>query len=1581
MKSSHLQPLNPFPGLRPFRSDEHHLFFGREDQTAALLQLLRTNRFLAVVGTSGSGKSSLVRAGMIAELYGGTMTQAGSTWEVMILRPGGSPIENLARAMVEADLYDVEDASSLPRLRATLSRSRYGLVEAMKQSEVIEPGTNLLVVVDQFEELFRFRQSGIESEETATAFVNLLLTATQQSECPIYVAITMRSDYLGDCSEIPGLAEAVNDGEYLIPRLMRDQKRDAIEKPIGVGGAKISPLLVQRLLNDVGDDPDQLPVLQHALMRMWEVWSDGSDHNRPLSLSDFEATGGLASALSNHADEIYDALPTDAHRAACEKIFKTLTEKGEDNRGIRRPTRLSQLQAIAGADLDCVTTVLDAFRQSGVTFLMPGMDVELNERTVIDLSHESLMRGWQRLRSWVEEEAQSARIFRRVLDTARLWNDGKAGLFRDPDLQIALSWREEEQPNADWAEQYGGDFETAIGFLDASHAEVESERQAKELARQRELQQAQRLAETERQRATDQARAAVRLRWMVRGLGLVAMVAIMATVFAWLARQEARRNADTALQAQQDTERALKEAEAAETLAKVNEAEAERQKAAALLAEQRSREYRYATDIELAARMVNDKTANAAQLSDRLADFDPTMNKSLVATDDMRGFEWYYLKKLVDSRSSVFSGFNKPVIAAAMTSEGVLITLDDEAQVRRFDAGTKQERGAPTDLKKGRNIVAKTLSPDGQRVAIAVGNEVQIFDAVSGEQIGRSIPTQVRGGLIFSPDSRMLITMDTSIGWWDAATCKPIAVQDFQLTTFGNLLQPLSTSADGLTLAVGGQGTYRSAFSVFKLDPRTREITRLLDKTGGQGTKRAMAISPDGETVAISLYFQGGIYVYETATGKLLQSLPSAHSSAISAIAFAEDSTQMVTASLDGTIKLWNDYHKLDPDEANTFIGHAEEVNLLTILPGDKQLLSASSDKTVRVWNLGQSKTELHKKLAGAMGSPRASFSADGTLIATPGGLTGSTAGNRLRIWDATTGQPAMEFPEGSRTDLSADSVAFSPDGRLLAAGFGGIQDVSYIELWDIERRERIAVLPGSTAIPGFTTDENSGSIPGLAFSPDGKHLVAAFGSMNLMSRGDTGNFPLLVYDVATRQVVRRLEGHRNFCMAVAFSRDGSRMASASQDGTARIWDTATWRELQVLDNPDTASEAGQRRVYDVAFSPNGALLAMASAEGNVILFDVASGDVLQKLRGHSNEVQGVAFAPDGLTLASGSRDGTIRLWNTATWRELLRLEPEKGFTPYSISFSPSGDRLLASAYGTGGTLLWSIPRNGSTSGTTSDELAKLLDSNIDFRHRIRLLSDDLQLHEPLAILAQREPNRAEVNASLAATRAHWHAERSEWGQAVEQFDRLKLLSPEAPQDWLRTPGLLRLATALFHEGRSADAASLLIGGEARRAEDGNGTRSDSFGFVYDPSAKPAKLTQVFRGSPAWNGGLRVGDTLLKINDVAMTSENRAKYQDAMQNPVEGKLSITFQHSGNHLPETAEIMKASYIQDDLTVELIENLLAAIDKKLAEPANDPVCWSCGPNSLVSRRIMSDRSPITPPRWPHFQIDRKTKPPPT
>jgi len=508
---------NPFPGLRCFLSEEDYLFFGRHEQIEDLLRRLRTNRLVAVVGTSGSGKSSLVRAGLLPAVLGGGMAQAGSAWDIAVLRPGGSTLAQLARALCAAGLYDADAEDALFHLHATLSRSRNGLLEAVRQSQGSavrgqESGSKLLLVVDQFEELFRFHRASATSQEEAIGFVNLLLHATQQAEQNVYVVLTMRSDFLGECSQFLGLAEAVNDGEFLIPRMTRDQIQEAIEGPIRVRGAAIAPRLLFRLLNDVQDSQDQLPVLQHALMRTWDLWQRSQQNGVvALDLEHYEATGGMREALSRHADEIFAALPSDPHRAAAARLFKALTERGPDGRGIRRPTRLGQLAGIAAVDGPIVHQVVEAYRVPGVTFLMPPVTSALDETAVIDISHESLMRVWGRLRGWVEEEAQSARIYRRLHETAGLHAEKRAGLYHDPDLQIARSWREVSGPNAAWADQYGGGFAEAMAFLDTSRAAAERAEQEREAARQGELERARQLSEHRRQRLHSLAQRLLRL--------------------------------------------------------------------------------------------------------------------------------------------------------------------------------------------------------------------------------------------------------------------------------------------------------------------------------------------------------------------------------------------------------------------------------------------------------------------------------------------------------------------------------------------------------------------------------------------------------------------------------------------------------------------------------------------------------------------------------------------------------------------------------------------------------------------------------------------------------------------------------------------------------------------------------------------------------------------------------------------------------------------------------------------------------------------------------------------------------------
>ena len=1553
-------PTNPFPGLRPFRSDEHHLFFGREEQTGALLQLLRTNRFLAVVGTSGSGKSSLVRAGMIAALYGGTMTQAGSNWEVMILRPGGSPIENLARAFVESDLYDPADPSTLPRLLATLNRSRFGLVEAMKQSAVFEPDTNLLVVVDQFEELFRFRQQNVDSEETAAAFVNLLLTAGVQMECPIYVTITMRSDYLGDCSEIPGLAEAVNDGEYLIPRLLRDQKRDAIEKPIGVCGAKISPMLVQRLLNDVGDDPDQLPVLQHALMRMWDAWSTGGDRDRPIDFADFEATGGLGAALSNHADEIYDSLPHDRHRTACEKIFKTLTVKGDDNRGIRRPTRLAQLQAIADSDRDTVTTVLDAFRGSGVTFLMPGAEVRLDDRTVLDLSHESLMRGWQRLRMWVEDEAQSARIFRRLLDTARLWSDGKAGLFRDPDLQIALTWREQVAPNTEWAEQYGGHLKTAISFLETSNAEAEAERQAREAARQRELEQARQLAEAQQLRLEQQQRAARRLRVMIAGLAAVALIAGVACALALFANQraitlaaaarqneerarqneeKAKQNATRAEESQQETASALAVVASQKAQVEGSLSKAETAERLARASEETGRKLLYTTDMRLAPFVWRDDRTTAEQLRVLLAKHIP--DRTAVASkdaagapqkSDLRGFEWYYYQHLLQESSAVFSGHGGAVVDGAFTADGTLLTLDENGQLRRWDLSSQAEDLASRrDLPGGPGDQVRVLSPDGRLAAQAEGNKVHVFDpSTGGETIQIDSANTRARHMVLSGDGDRLVIVDDRIRWCSARGGEVIAAVNQSF----DRIEGLALSADGLTLAVTGHGETGRMASVFRLDAASKTVTLLAKDFGAGGTLRASALSPNGERIAVGAKLSGSLFVFDTATGSAIAAHGSAHASPIAAMAFSRDGMKMATADAEGTIKIWAEPQKLNSKSTAllTLKGHRGPINRVGFSIDGKRLITTSGDKTARVWDLdnaGAAITPLERSESSVV----VRFSPDGQLI-------GSADGSRLHLWDAATGRLVRELSAGDKGRVC--SVAFSPtDNRLLAAGYGGEAGVSHVALWDIDAGTELARLPGATDLDNFQVTSENGPVGALEFSPDGQYLVAGFGSKNMLV-GASIPTPVKAWEVATRRLVRHLNGHTNYCVSLDFSRDGTLLASGSRDGTAILWSTATWKATRTLRNSDANAlfpQGGRRGMVEgVAFSPDGKTLAMASREANVQLWDVATGKLLEALKGHSSAVLAVVFSPDGRTLASGGTDQTVRLWNVETRRELMQLNPgdaELGQIQ-SLAFSPDGQQLLA---GGSRTACWSTaPIVWNDTGRAAAELRDLLQSNADFQSRIRMSSENLRLHEGLAKLDAKDKR---VRAALAATQANWHASRKAWPEAVLAFDRLVAADPTSPDGWLRTPGLLRLATALVHENRPREAAALLTGGARRRAADGLPPAVDrvSVGTVRSTALGQVRVVELLIGSPAARSDLLPGDVILKVDDTELTRASLPKLGELLDGEAGTKVRLTVRHSGSEKPAVIELTRERFVNDPATGELLYPLREAVKERLDKAPRD------------------------------------------
>jgi WD40 repeat protein len=466
---------NPYPGLRPFDQDDSALFFGRVQHVSDLLGRLTNNKFLAVVGVSGSGKSSLVRAGLIPVLRQGFLTSAGEHWRTILLRPGKAPLKALGTALGES-FGKACDAENL------LQDTCGGLLEMANRFLGLRE--NLLVVVDQFEEIFRYKHltqndspdERISAVAEASAFVSLILNALANDR--FHAIITMRSDYLGDCAQFHGLPEEINKGQYLIPRLSAEEQREIIVRPIWARQTKISELLVQRLLDDVGPEPEQLPVLQHLLSQVWQDWEKKGAVG-PIGLQNLENVGGLNKAMDWHAEDVYRDLPSPLHRWVTKRLFQRITLKGTSQHPIRRAETVSDLQSVMsdnGNDAQANSVLLDVIgrlREKDVGFLTSPESGPIKPESVIDISHESLCWLWTRLRNWVEEEAESAELYSRVSKLAVLYKNQnkqdsqnkqdkeKQGLYPDPGLTYVLEkYRPGEKSQRDpdkidpWCEEW-----------------------------------------------------------------------------------------------------------------------------------------------------------------------------------------------------------------------------------------------------------------------------------------------------------------------------------------------------------------------------------------------------------------------------------------------------------------------------------------------------------------------------------------------------------------------------------------------------------------------------------------------------------------------------------------------------------------------------------------------------------------------------------------------------------------------------------------------------------------------------------------------------------------------------------------------------------------------------------------------------------------------------------------------------------------------------------------------------------------------------------------------------------------------
>ena len=999
---------NPFPGLRPFNIEESHLFFGREGQSDEVLLKLSKSRFVGVIGPSGSGKSSFIYCGVMPILYGGFLTDASPNWEVVVTRPGAGPIDNLAESLLknnpEYQTADIEEKKIKRTIFSTLLKSSsLGLAEAIEQSRK-KKDVNYLVLVDQFEELFRFKEShDANSVNETLAFVNLLIEAVNYPDAPIYVAITMRSDFIGDCAQFPELTRKINDSHYLIPQLTRDQKRKAIEGPVAVGGAGIAPRLTQQLLNDLGDNPDQLPILQHALMRTWSYWTQYKDYEEePVDLKHYEAIGTMAEALSQHANEAFDEL-TEEQKRICEVMFKAITEKRGENFGIRRPTRLNEIAAIADVSEEDVSAVVEKFREPGRSLLTPAHGVPLIGKSMVDLSHESLMRIWIRLKNWVDDEADAVQMYTRLAEAASMYQVGKAGLWRPPDLQLALNWQAKHKPTLVWGQRYNPAFERTMIFLEYSKKEWETEQRIKELEQKRKLQRARitalilatatvisliflvfafiqkskadeqtKIATDQKQIAEENANLAEKQRKIAEQKRIEAEEATEQAKKAQLAEAEQRAQAEQArLDAEQrrlQAEEAKQEAETQKDranrsadLAQKREQEAKTSEEKAVVAREESQRLRYisiAKAIAIKSKELNSDPEQQSLLAQQAYNFNTTHIGYPYDNDIYNGL-FYALRTQKHPLTKSLEGHLKGGARALETrrNHNFIYSGGSDGKLIQWKFSGKEweameivpDRIHDSDRSNDYSVYTIDISPDEKYLA-AGGlypmnrdeNYVELYNLTDLKQAPQKIYGYKSdiGDIHFTPDGKGFYARDNS--------GQSIRYSDLttakEVIALKDKISGLELSADGTKLAGAGING-----NLYVWDVKHNYAETIIKIPNASLT--SVCFAPDSKIIVVGTT-SGQVFIIEN--GKINRTL-SGHTAGITNIRFNYAGSFMATASKDWSVRLWN-YKNLRMQPI--VLSDHDWVWNLAFTPDDEQLIAGI--QSVKETKVGQVDQTIH---------------------------------------------------------------------------------------------------------------------------------------------------------------------------------------------------------------------------------------------------------------------------------------------------------------------------------------------------------------------------------------------------------------------------------------------------------------------------------------------------------------------------------------------------------------------------------------------------------------------------------------------
>jgi WD40 repeat protein len=1132
--------VSPYRGLAAFQAEDAEWFFGREQLVAELTMRLAETPFLAVVGPSGSGKSSVLRAGLLPAVWSGTLSGA-STWTTILLAPGARPLEELAIRVALA--AGVASGSVLEDLRADPRRLRLAVRQALAEAP---PESRLLLLVDQFEEVFTLCQDEGERRQ----FIRALHGLAGDADGRAAVVLGIRADFYARCADHPELAAAIQDNQALVGPMTQSELRRSIEDPAARAGLRLEPGLVETVLGELGDEPGPLPLLSHALFATWQRRTDGT-----LTVAGYRAAGGVRQAIAQSAEALFGALGPDEQRLA-RSIFLRLTSLGEGTEDTRR--RVARAELVTGSDAEPAARLLDRLAEARL--------VTLGEDSV-EVAHEALIREWPRLRQWLREDREGLRLHRRLTEAATEWDatgrDPDA-LYRSARLAAALDWARQHQEDLNQRERE---------FLDASAAHHER-----------------------------QLRRARRTTAVLAGLLVVALAAGGLALAARSAAQQQTVLARSTGLAAQASARRTSEPDLALLLAveghRLDDSVATRGglldtvgQSPRLAALHQGYGDIHALDLSPDESTLAVRTADGAL---RLWDFrtrappaapiDTAQEKGdvafspdgrLLATTGDDGSVRLWDAARGTPAGATMRGHPGGAATVRFSPDGKLLASSG------FEDGSVRLWAVPSGAPVARFRVDELgtqfaiFSPDGRTIAATteLAGDVALIDVAKGRVTGRlQLPVGELGlsGAAFSPDGRTIATgrYDGTILLWDARTRKR---RGNPLTGHQASVRSLAFSPDSAILASGAEdGT---GMMLWEVAAGHRLGSPLIAHPGAESDVHEFI--RDGAGLLSSAPTEVAVWDLEGAT--LGRRVTGAHRGRIWDIARSSDGRLLATAGQDdGTVRLWDVAARrpLGPplrsgDPSVTDVAVSPDGRLLAV-----GTLPMQPPSEVQVWDVAS-----RRKLAAfeSVGQASPQFSPNGRTVAAHDGrggiilwdvaarrrrgqplpadtvdqqahavmafspdnrtlVTGASRG-QIRFWDPSTGRKLAE-PLPTHADIVVD-LAFSPDGAVVASASAD----GNVLFWDARTR----------TIAGAPLTGSSGALSRVAFSPDGATLAAT-----------DRNGTVILWDVATRrQIGRPLAGHTADAIGATFVDRGDTLVTSSVDGSLIFWDLrpSSWQE------------------------------------------------------------------------------------------------------------------------------------------------------------------------------------------------------------------------------------------------------------------------------------------------------------------------------------------------------------------------------------------------------------------------------------